>query len=302
MRTIIKFIVAVFALTVQGLGHAEPAVTNHWANLRLAPDLSSKKIVKIKPHTQVELVEEAEHFYQVIYKDKLGWVRKEYVTRSQPVLAPTGTPTTETTPIETVAERKSFLGGAYEIGSNQLENLVQTITQPWITFKVTSKDEECLARNIYYEAGGEPEEGKAAVGIVTVNRVKDGAFGKTICAVVNQRTMFVRSTVVTDTEYVQTGLFGGTTPVVKNKTVITYVPVCQFSWVCSFVRIPKMTNPMWEESQRVAHELLADGYQEYRNKYDGALYFHSNGVRPPWAVTKNFVAKVGGHIFYSDRI
>ena len=302
MRTIIKFIVAVFALTVLGLGHAEEAVTNHWANLRIAPDLNSKKIVKLAPNTQVELVEEAEQFYRVIYKDKLGWIRKEYITRSEPVQIPAGALMVEEPhPIDAVAERKSFFGSAYEISSNQLENLVQTFTQPWVTFKVTSKDEECLAHNIYYESQGESEEGKAAVGIVTINRVKDGGFGKTICAVVNQRTMFVRSTVVPTTEYVQTGFFGGTTPVVKNRTVISYVPVCQFSWVCAFVRVPKFSNPAWEESQRVAHELLADGYTEYRAKYDGALYFHSNGVRPTWAVTKNFVAKVGGHTFYSDR-
>jgi len=223
MRTVIKIIVAVFALTVQGLGHAEE------------------------------------------------------------------------TP-------KSFLDNAVEISRDQLDNWVQTISKPWITFKVTSRDEECLARNIYFEASGEPEEGKAAVGIVTINRVKDGGFGKTICAVVNQRTMFVRSTVVPTTEYVQAGLFGGVKPVTTNKTVIGYVPVCQFSWVCAFVRVPKISNPAWEESQRVARSLLNEGYEEYRKKYEDALYFHSTGVRPGWVSSKNFVARVGGHIFYSDRI
>ena len=198
--------------------------------------------------------------------------------------------------------QKSFLDNAVEISQYQIDNLIQTISRPWITFKVTSRDEECLARNIYFEAGGESEEGKAAVGIVTVNRVKDGNFGQTICAVVNQRTMFVRSTVVPTTEYVQTGLFGGAQPVTKNKTVITYVPVCQFSWVCAFVRVPKISNPTWEESQRVAQELLKDGYAEYRAKYAEALYFHATGMRPAWAQHKNPVARVGGHIFYSDRI
>ena len=49
-------------------------------------------------------------------------------------------------------------------------------------------DLECLARNIYYEAGSEPEEGKAAVGLVTINRSRSGNFPTTICGVVNQRT------------------------------------------------------------------------------------------------------------------
>jgi len=222
MRTMIKFIVAVFALTVIGLGHAEE------------------------------------------------------------------------TP-------KSFLDNAVEISRDQLDNFVQTIYKPWITFKVTNRDEECLARNIYFEASGESEEGKAAVGIVTINRVKDGGFGKTICAVVNQRTMIVRSTVVPTTEYVQVGLFGGVKPVTTNKTVISYVPVCQFSWVCAFVRVPKISNPAWEESQRVARSLLNEGYEEYRKKYEDALYFHSTGVRPVWASSRNLIAKTGRHIFYGDR-
>ena len=196
---------------------------------------------------------------------------------------------------------KSFLDNAVEISRGQIDNWVQTITQPWITFKVTSKDEDCLARNIYYEAGAEPEEGKAAVGIVTINRVLDGNFGKTICAVVNQRTMIARSTVVPVTEYVQTGWFGGAHPITTNKTVINFRPVCQFSWVCAFVRVPKISNPQFDESRRVAQELLQDGYEAYRVKYDGALYFHSNGVRPTWARSKNPIAKIGGHIFYSDK-
>ena len=301
MRTMIKIIVAVLALTVLQLGHAEEAKTNHWANLRVTQDLNSKKIFKLSPNTRVEVLEEADEFTLVKHGKVQGWIRKEYITKPQPVLQVEEPATDIPAIVEVVAERKSFIDSAYEISSNQLENLVQTFTQPWVTFKVTSKDEECLAHNIYYESQGESEEGKAAVGIVTINRVKDGGFGKTICAVVNQRTMFVRSTVVPTTEYVQTGFFGGTTPVVKNRTVISYVPVCQFSWVCAFVRVPKFSNPAWEESQRVARELLKDGYTEYRAKYGEALYFHSNGVRPPWAVTKNFVAKVGGHTFYSDR-
>jgi len=198
--------------------------------------------------------------------------------------------------------QKSFLDNAVEIGQYQLDTWIQTIARPWVTFKVTSRDEECLARNIYFEAGSEPEEGKAAVGIVTVNRVLDGSFGKTICAVVNQRTMIARSTVVPVTEYVQTGFFGGTEPVTTTKTVINFRPVCQFSWVCAFVRMPTLSNPAWEESQRVARELLKDGYAGYRAKYADALYFHSNAVRPAWARHKNFVAKIGGHTFYSDRI
>ena len=99
----------------------------------------------------------------------------------------------------------------------------------------------------------------------------------------------------------QTGWFGGAHPITTNKTVINFRPVCQFSWVCAFVRVPKISNPQFDESRRVAQELLQDGYEAYRVKYDGALYFHSNSVRPTWARSKNPIAKIGGHIFYSDK-
>jgi hypothetical protein len=186
-------------------------------------------------------------------------------------------------------------------GRDQIESLVRTLTQPWVTFTVTPQDEECLTRNIYFEANGESEEGKVAVGIVTINRVRDGRFGNTICAVVKQRTVTVRSTVIPQAEIVQTGSFGGTQTVTKNRTVINYVPVCQFSWVCAFVRVPRASNPAWEESRRVAQELLNNGYEDYRIKYNNALYFHSNGVRPVWSNTMSWIAKIGGHSFYTDR-
>ena len=44
----------------------------------------------------------------------------------------------------------------------------------------------CLALNIYHEARGEPELGKFAVANVTMNRVNDARFPKTVCDVVRQ--------------------------------------------------------------------------------------------------------------------
>jgi spore germination cell wall hydrolase CwlJ-like protein len=186
-------------------------------------------------------------------------------------------------------------------GRDQIDSLVRTLTQPWVTFPITAQDEECLTRNIYFEAGAENEEGKVAVGIVTVNRVHDGRFGKTICAVVKQRTVTVRSTVIKETEIVHVGWFGRPESITKTHTVINHVPVCQFSWVCAFVRVPRASNPAWEESRRVARELLNNGYEDYRIKYNNALYFHSNGLRPVWTNTMTWIARIGGHTFYTDK-
>ena len=234
MRTMINFIVAVLALTVQGLGHAEEA-------------------------------------------------------QQQYVVAGVGSTQVQSTMDRLITNTR-----------DTLTDLTQFATTPWIDFSVTSRDEECLARNIYYEAGGESEEGKVAVAIVTINRVKDGRFDKSICGVVNQRTVVARSQSVEKTEMVSTGWFGRPEPVKRHVVQLQYVPVCQFSWVCAFIRKPKIGDERWEESQRVARELLNGGYEEYRSKFARALYFHATGIRPVWALQKHYVGRVGGHKFYGD--
>jgi spore germination cell wall hydrolase CwlJ-like protein len=183
---------------------------------------------------------------------------------------------------------------------SRLDTLVDAIILPIIDISISSKDIDCLARNIYYEAGSESEEGKVAVAMVTINRVRDGRFGKTICSVVDQRTKTVRSREVTTTRMVQTGWFGSPTPVKEKTTVVQNVEVCQFSWRCMFVHKPKDVDERWVESRRVAEELLGGNYVNWQNKYSRALYFHATAVRPVWARQKQYVSRVGGHLFYAD--
>ena len=52
------------------------------------------------------------------------------------------------------------------------------------------KEFNCLVKNIYYEARGEPLVGKVAVGIVTMNRVRHIDYPDTICKVVYQSKQF----------------------------------------------------------------------------------------------------------------
>jgi spore germination cell wall hydrolase CwlJ-like protein len=54
----------------------------------------------------------------------------------------------------------------------------------------SDEDEKCLAKNIYYEAGVESEHGKKAVAQVTLNRMRTGRWGKTICQVVYAKAQF----------------------------------------------------------------------------------------------------------------
>jgi len=49
---------------------------------------------------------------------------------------------------------------------------------------------ECLARNVYYEARGEPAAGQYAVAEVTMNRKSSPRYPKTVCEVVYQKEAF----------------------------------------------------------------------------------------------------------------
>jgi spore germination cell wall hydrolase CwlJ-like protein len=176
-----------------------------------------------------------------------------------------------------------------------VERTVNMIATPFLS----DRDVDCLARNIFYESGGEPTEGKIAVGIVTVNRAQDPRFGRSVCEVVKARTVVVKSREVKQTEMVKIGYFGPPEKVTTTKTVVEQVPVCQFSWVCGgYARQPKATDERWVESREIAEGIARGDYEEYRAKYGTAMYFHANGIRPIWAKTKKFVTKTGHHLFY----
>jgi len=68
---------------------------------------------------------------------------------------------------------------------------VGTATKPKTQIiKAKAQDIECLAKNIYHEARGEPFHGQVAVALVTVNRVASGSFQNTVCKVVYANRQF----------------------------------------------------------------------------------------------------------------
>lgn len=179
---------------------------------------------------------------------------------------------------------------------DRLDAVVMMLTDPIISFNFTSKDQECLAKNIFYESANEPLEGKVAVGIVTINRSRDDRFPSSICGVVNQKTVLER--VRTVTKQVNT-MFSVRE---EKEKIVTKVAVCQFSWFCEGTkRKPKTDDERWIESQQVARELLEGGYTDYRVKYQDAMYFHATRIRPSWASQKTKINRVGGHVFYGER-
>ena len=134
-----------------------------------------------------------------------------------------------------------------------------------VTVAVRERQLDCLARNIYYESGGEPFEGKVAVAQVTLNRVKNSQFPDDICRVIYQKS-----------------------PIMDKV-------VCQFSWTCSGVTKVKPANGReYEESMAVAKKVLLEGFR--LPSLEQALYFHGDYINPGWKRTK--IAHIGRHIFY----
>jgi spore germination cell wall hydrolase CwlJ-like protein len=67
----------------------------------------------------------------------------------------------------------------------------RTLNTAYQTVKATKSEILCLAKNIYYEARGEPVRGKIAVAQVTLNRVTHRTeFDASICQVVYAKRQF----------------------------------------------------------------------------------------------------------------
>jgi spore germination cell wall hydrolase CwlJ-like protein len=134
-----------------------------------------------------------------------------------------------------------------------------------ITTAMRERQLGCLSKNIYYEAGSEPFEGKVAVAQVTLNRVNSGQFPDDICKTIYQRNVFYEKI------------------------------ICQFSWTCdrdSGARPPN--NPNYRESEEVAKKVLLEEFRLPGLKE--AMYYHADYINPGWKREK--ITKIGHHIFY----
>jgi spore germination cell wall hydrolase CwlJ-like protein len=137
----------------------------------------------------------------------------------------------------------------------------------------------CMAQNVYNEARSEDLEGQYAVAHVTINRVNDPRFPKTVCQVVKQAKV----------------------------TATSRKLQCAFSWYCKgdSGNVPvrdKNGKPnqdvieQFEIASLVAIKSMA-GVTE--DNTEGATHFHNpHIVRPTWA--KQFIKtlRMGNHDFY----
>jgi len=176
-----------------------------------------------------------------------------------------------------------------------VERTVNTIATPFLS----DKDVDCLARNIFYEAGSEPIEGKVAVGMVTINRTQDERYPQSVCGVVQQRTVVTVPQRVTEVKTVKPNIFTPPKQVVETRTTWVQKVIYQFSWVGQRnIRI-REDDPRWIESRAVAEELARGGYETWQEKYAEAMNFHAVYVNPGWKLKR--IGRVGNHIFYKGN-
>ena len=149
--------------------------------------------------------------------------------------------------------------------------------------KYTPADAECLAKNIYFEAGVESTAGKLAVANVTINRAADKNYPNTICEVVQEGIHYY------------------------NATKDEYFPVrdrCQFSWYCDGLLDEPREGRTWESAQELAERVLVNHYDKALiDITDGATHYHANWMEkyPKWSKQKKVMASIDRHIFYGSK-
>jgi spore germination cell wall hydrolase CwlJ-like protein len=137
-----------------------------------------------------------------------------------------------------------------------------------MTAKERERQLDCLAINIYREAGYEPFEGKVAVAQVTMNRAEHPQFPNDVCAVVYQKTTAIKT-------------------------------VCQFSWYCDAThRARPVNSATYAESYEVAKRVLLEGFRLPGLK--DALFYHADYVNPRWRLDR--ITQIGAHIFYRHPV
>ena len=167
--------------------------------------------------------------------------------------------------IQTVTQKRLDYYRKVELVTQQA---VVTKNKELANLKDRERQLDCLAKNVYFEAGAESFEGKVAVAQVTLNRSNSPKFPSDICRVVYQ------------------------------KTIVTEKIICQFSWYCQNGGRPKIKHPeLYKESYDVAKKVLLENFRLSSMK--DAMYFHAVYVNPNWG--KERIGVIGNHIFYRDK-
>ena len=141
----------------------------------------------------------------------------------------------------------------------EVEVIKESLYDSGIELTLSNEEKKCLAKNIFFEAGIEPIEGKIAVAQVTMNRLETKRWGDNVCSVVYARK--------------------------------------QFSWTLEKKKVnEKPSGPLWKESMS-ALEKFIQGYRIVG--LENSRHYHADYIKKPyWVKKKRTVETIGQHIFY----
>jgi len=160
-----------------------------------------------------------------------------------------------------------LLNAVINLKFSSLKDISFTQARSYVTAEDVDRKLDCLAMNIYREAGHEPFEGKVAVAQVTLNRVDHPKFPKDVCNVVFQ------------------------------KNIVMEKVVCQFSWYCMKDNTKKPNDEAYKDSYIVAKKVLLEGFRLEGLK--DAMFYHADYISPNWPHEK--ITQIGHHIFYKSK-
>jgi spore germination cell wall hydrolase CwlJ-like protein len=123
--------------------------------------------------------------------------------------------------------------------------------------------DRCLAQAVYFEARGEPFEGRMAVAQVVLNRVADPRWPAQLCAVVFQNQHRRHN--------------------------------CQFSFACDGKADRPREDAAWQSALHLARLLNAGHIRDLTGQ---ATHFHAVHVRPFWTAAFTPTVSIGRHRFY----
>lgn len=116
--------------------------------------------------------------------------------------------------------------------------------------EANQKDLDCLAKNIYHEARGEPLAGQAAVAQVTLNRVNSKKYQKSVCEVVYANKQFSwtnkQSKKITDSKAWKTSLAIAEAVLTKQSALPNFEALYFHT---------KQVNPKWNRKKQIVAKI-----------------------------------------------
>jgi len=150
--------------------------------------------------------------------------------------------------------------------SNPIPKLINTVPEIKSLKTEHEKEVECLARNMYFEAGIDRTVGMLLVGQVTINRMRSKRYPNTACGVVSQPYQF---------SWYNKGS--------KRKAPISEVYLEVY---------------LYEKALQISRTLLYKD-NKMNDLTKGSLFYHNDTVSPSWAKNMNVALIYRDHTFYN---